>query len=118
MTKTPDLLFAHLSNHADDCGYYLPVLFHKPLEPGFALIKNAGCQIIGSSFTLLEECAYLADFLELPLDLDPETVREVSLEKEKGEAVWERYGIASFVCSALYTAATISVESGCALVFC
>ena len=78
LTKTPDLLFAHMSNHADDCGYYLPVLFHEPLEPGFALIENAGCQIIGSAFTLLEECAYLADFLELPLDLDPETVREVS----------------------------------------
>jgi hypothetical protein len=113
----PNLLFAHLSNHADDCGYYLPVPFDKPLEPGFELVRGTGSQRIGSSFMLLEECAYLADFLELPLDLDPKTVREVSLGKEKGEAVWERYSVESFVCAALYTASTISAASGYALVF-
>jgi hypothetical protein len=118
LIKTPNLPFAHLSNPADDCGCYLPVPFEAPLEPGFELIENADCQIIGSSFTLLEECAYLADFLELPLNLEPETMRKVSLGKERGEAVWERYGVESFVCSALYNAAAISVELGCALVFC
>ena len=107
--------FAHLINHSDDCGYYLPILFDPPLEPGFELTENAGCQVIGSSFMLMDECEYLADFLELPLDLDPETVREASLSQEKGEAVWERYGVESFVCSALYTAAKISIESGFAM---
>ena len=90
--------------------------FAPPLEPGFELMEDIGCQVIGSSFTLMDECEYLADFLELPLELDPEAVREVSLSKERGEAVWERYGIESFVCSALYTAAKVSVESGFAII--
>lgn len=116
--ESSNLPFAHLSNHSDAGGYYLPIPFAEPIDPGFELVENIGSQMIGSSFTLQEECAYLADFLELPLELDPETVREVSLSEEQGEAVWERYGVESFVCSALYTASTISVESGCALVFC
>lgn len=118
LNKTPDMQFAHLINHSGAGGYYLPIPFDTPLEPGFELMENIGCQVIGSSFTLMGECEYLADFLELPLDLDPETVREVSLSKEKGEAVWERYGVESFVCSAFYTAAKVSVESGCAIVLC
>ena len=116
--ESSNLPFAHLSNHSDAGGYYLPIPFAEPLDPGFELVENIGSQLIGSSFSLLEECAHLADFLELPLDLDPEFVRTVSLGEEKGEAVWERYGVESFVCSVLYTAGTISVESGCALVFC
>jgi hypothetical protein len=118
VNESPNIQFAHLINHSDDGGYYLPIPFDTPLEPGFELIKNIGCQVIGSSFTLMDECEYLADFLELPLDLDPETVREASLGKEKGEAVWERYGVESFVCSALYMAAKVSVESGCTIVLC
>ena len=108
LCETPNLPFAHLLNHADDCGYYLPVPFSTPLEPGFAVIENEGCQVSGSSYTLLEECTYLADFLELPLELDPETVREASLSQEKGEAVWERYGVESFVCAALHTSCEIA----------
>ncbi len=115
VSETPSLRFAHLINHSDCGGYYLPILFDPPLEPGFELVENIGNQVIGSSFMLMDECEYLADFLELPLDLDPETVREVSLSKEKGESVWERYGVEAFVCSALYTAAKVSVESGFAM---
>ena len=118
LREIPNLRFAHLINHSDDGGYYLPMPFTEPLEPGFELVENIGCQVVGSSFALMDECEYLADFLELPLDLDPETVREVSLSKKQSEAVWTRYGVESFVCSALFMACQVSTQSGCALVFC
>jgi hypothetical protein len=104
--------FSHLMDHTDYDGCYLPIPFAE------VLVVSDGW--IGSSYALRDECRELAGQLGLPGDTDlgeldrmryqyPEIIRRPG---------WERFAGECFVCKALMTAAEISIQSGCALVFC
>jgi hypothetical protein len=110
--------FDHLTWHSDTEGYYLPVVFKNVLIPDSYL--NIVGEQIGSSQALMEECQRLADFLELPLDLDPDSEpvwAAASSGQGVGDTRWERYGIESFTCLRLYHAARTSLDLGAAIVF-
>jgi len=109
--------FQHLIQHSDADGFYLPLAFHDVIFPDPALHVDG--EAIGSVPMLLEECTQLAEVLALPLDLDPESeaVQDAADWQGKGETTWQRYGVESFTCLALYRACQISLESGCAIVF-
>ncbi|MFL5242013.1 MAG: hypothetical protein ACJ8FY_07885 [Gemmataceae bacterium] len=105
--------------HSDAEGYYLPQDFPKVLFPPEDLEIPGG--MVGSSVRLHDECKRLANWLQLPLDLDPEAeeVWEAAFDKQGEEdEVWHRYGIESFVCLRLYAASKHSMEHGAAIVFC
>ena len=75
---------------------------------------------VGSSYALRDECRELAAQLRLPDDADLgelDRIREQYPEILKRPG-WERYVGECFVCKALLTAAEISIQSGCAVVFC
>ena len=76
--------------------------------------------MIGSSVRLLNECTRLAEWLELPLDLDPESdeLWEAADTPQFNGPKWKQYGIESFSCIRLIRAAQASIESGAAIVFC
>ena len=110
--------FDHLILHSDAEGFYLPTDFSEVLFPPSAF-PVAGAAV-GSSVRLLAECQRLAEALDLPTQLDPEDSRvwEASEHQGQGNVRWERYGIESFTCLRLVKAATHSLETGAAIVFC
>lgn len=110
--------FDHLLLHSDAEGYYLPQDFSSVLFPLESDRIPGG--MIGSSQRLLNECKRLADTLQLPLDIDPESekVWEATDSQGEGETVWERYGVESFTCLRLIAAAEHSIRTGAAIVFC
>jgi hypothetical protein len=104
------LPFAHLIDHADDGGYYVPVDFPEPLL--------AGDGLLGSSHQLLAECDALAAALGIPGDLDPDAdALWAALDGAGGDELWERYGLESFACVRLLAAARHSVRTGAVLAF-
>jgi len=110
--------FDHLIFHSDAEGYYLPRDFSDVLFPP-ALFQIPG-GMIGASQQLLTEMEKLAEALELPLDLDPES-EEVWLATDsqgEGDVKWKRYGVESFTCLRLYRAAQHSLKYGAAINFC
>lgn len=110
--------FDHLIHHSDCEGFYLPLDFSNVLYPAAALKIPGG--MIGSSYRLQEECLRLAQALELPLDLDPESeeVWDVIDSLDKADLVWQQYAIESFTCLQLLRACEASRQTGCAIVFC
>ncbi len=111
--------FAHFIIHSDAEGYYLPIRFDDVLfPPEDSEIDGDG--MIGSSYRLLEECGELAKLLEVPLDIDPESDEVWLAADAQGESdvTWKKYGIESFVCLRLISAAKYSIETGAAIVFC
>lgn len=110
--------FDHLIVHSDAEGFYLPLDFPDVLFPpdGYNI---PGC-MIGSSVRLRDECERLAAALQLPLDLDPDSdeVFEATESQGEGPTLWQRYGIESFNCLRLHAAATHSIKTGAAIVFC
>lgn len=110
--------FDHLLVHSDAEGYYLPQDFSSVLfpPPGFEIPGS----MIGSSVRLLDECKRLALALQLPLGLDPESeeVWKATESQGRGDLLWQRYGIESFVCLRLYTACERSIRQKAAVVFC
>jgi hypothetical protein len=107
----PPRAFAHLIDHADDGGYYVPVDFPDPLV--------AGGEVVGSSQQLLAECDALAAALGVPDELDAEDDRlwQASTGRPGGDELWERYGLESFVCVRLRAAARHSIRTGAAVAF-
>jgi nucleotide-binding universal stress UspA family protein len=105
------LPFAHLIDHSDADGYYVPVEFPDPLV--------AGDEMVGSSQQLLAECEALAAALGIPDDLDPEAevLWAASEGQTEGGELWQRYGVESFVCVRLRAAARHSVRTGAAIAF-
>jgi hypothetical protein len=111
------LTFNHLILHSDAEGYYVPVEFEKVLYPSKDDIAGA---MVGSSQRLLEECRRLAQALEIPADMDPDSdeLWNAADAEGKGETVWQRYGIESFTCARLLRAAEMSIAANSAIVFC
>lgn len=110
--------FEHLVMHSDAEGFYVPLDFEDVIYPSEELGVAGG--IVGSSVRLLSECTRLAAWLELPLDLDPES--EEVWDAADSPAVdgpkWKQYGKESFACIRLIKAAKVSIDSGAAIVFC
>ncbi len=109
--------FDHLLFHSDCEGFYVPIKFGEVIFTKKEL-KIPG-EMIGSSYMLLEECKALAQYLELPLDIDPESdeVWDAADNQGQGDTKWKRYGIESFTCLRLYYAAKKSIELNAAVVF-
>jgi hypothetical protein len=108
--------FDHLVFHSDADGMYLPIAFDDVVigagEDGMGFA-------VGSSYALRRECQELADWLELPLDFDPEA-SEVWAAADSAPTVgakWKRYGVESFCCLRLHRASSRSIDQGMALVF-
>ncbi|HOA74813.1 MAG TPA: hypothetical protein PL151_20805 [Phycisphaerae bacterium] len=110
--------FDHLMLHSDAEGFYLPQTFPQVLmAPDKFGVPGS---MVGSSVRLLEECRRLAQALELPLDLDPESdlVWDATQTQGQGDTQWQRYAIESFTCLRLHKACIHSLETGAAIVFC
>lgn len=110
--------FGHLLLHSDADGYYLPIPFNDVLFAPDDLGIDG--DMVGSSYQLLAECEELAELLEIPPDLDPESdeVWDAADAQGEGEIKWKKYGVESFVCIRLIHAARYSIETGAAIVFC
>ncbi len=115
--KAANRAFDHLINHSDAEGFYVPQDFPDVLLPPEDLEIPGG--LVGSSVRLLEETRVLAEQLELPLDLDPESdeVFESAESQGEGDQRWKRYGIESYTCLTLHKAARLSIEHGALVVF-
>jgi hypothetical protein len=109
--------FDHLLNHSDAEGYYVPLDFPKVLEPPEEFRVAGGT--VGSSDRLRQECEALAQVLELPLSLDPESDEVWKAEEEQGVSAvkWRRYAVEARVCLVLPRAAELSIRYGSAIVF-
>ena len=110
--------FPHLVNHSDAQGFYLPIHFDTVLSfPKSGIVGT----MVGSCYKLQEECRILAAELELPLNVglhDPIVQAATSTPQGEGDHKWQRYGIESYACLALYHACKKSIQTGAALVFC
>ena len=109
--------FDHLIYHSDAEGYYVPQRFTEVLFTPETMDIPGG--MIGSSQQLLQETSQLAQALQLPLDLDPESqaVWDASDSQGKGDTLWQRYGVESFTCLRLHRAAKLSVSNSALIVF-
>jgi hypothetical protein len=116
--QLPQRRFDHLICHSDAEGFYVPIDFIDVLTDS-TKTKVWG-EFVGSSYRLAEECQVLANFLQLPLDLDPEDVAFFDAVDSQGigEHKWQKYGVESFTCIRLLNAARHSIETGAAIVFC
>lgn len=110
--------FDHLVIHSDAEGYYIPQDFPAVLIPGQDFRVSG--EMVGSSHRLLAECERLADALELPLNMNPdsEEIWAATESQGEGDLQWKRYGIESFTCLRLYVAAQHSIQTNAAIVFC
>lgn len=116
LAQVPDGFdFSHLMFHADNEGYYFPQPFQN-----IQLADKEIDGLIGSSYTLMNECEKLAAVLELPLemDIDADELHDAIESQGEGEAKWEQYGVESFTCLRLYHACKRSIETGAAVCFC
>jgi hypothetical protein len=107
--------FDHLIQHSDREGYYVPIDFTPVL-----LSDDVLGGYLGSSQRLLEECLRVAEALDLPIDLDPESeeVREAVEGEVQAPTAWQRHGVASLTCLQLIGAAWHSIRTGAAITFC
>lgn len=109
--------YDHLILHSDAEGFYVPQDFESVLFPSEHLKIPGG--MVGSSQRLLAETARLAQVIELPLDLEPESeeVWEAAESQGTGKMLWQRYGIESYTCLRLYHAAKHSIAHSAVIVF-
>jgi hypothetical protein len=112
------LPFSHLILHGDADGIYLPQRFTtiQYFEDG----SNVFGQVIGSAYTLLEECRKLALALEIPQDLDVDS-NNSNLEIDdqgEGEKLWQRYAIETYTCVQLMRACEASIKTNSLVLFC
>ena len=116
-TPPPGPRFDHLMFHSDTEGYYVPIDFEEVLFAPPKLSIPGG--MVGSSIRLLKECKALAEVLEVPLDLEPESaeVSEAVENPGEGETVWKQYSQESYACLVLLRACEASVKLGAAIVF-
>jgi hypothetical protein len=110
--------YQHLIVHSDAEGYYVPQDFAEVIFPDHSLAIPGG--MIGSVLRLREECRAMAELLEIPDGLDPESddVLNAAEDPASGTTTWQRYGIESFSCVRLLAACDASVKSGATIVFC
>ncbi|NOZ21698.1 MAG: hypothetical protein GXP25_11510 [Planctomycetes bacterium] len=118
-TRRGTLRFQHLMVHSDGEGYYLPLKFEEVIRPDPAL-RIAGGRV-GSSPVLLEECTELADLLEVPEDLAPDSEELWQAverpDQNEGGCRWRRYALESLACVCIMEACRVSIASGAAIVF-
>jgi len=124
-------LFDHLIMHSDAEGFYIPQRFDRVLIAG-----DESYGWVGSSYALVAECERIAEALALPEELlangedgafidaiqrksRPSAGMFGRLFKPKAsEEGWAKHPIAAMLCAKLYTAASHSIRTGAALVFC
>ncbi len=104
----------HLMCHSDSEGVYVPIDFLDPIY--CSDIDQVPGDIICSSHRLKSECELLADYIELPLETEPEDAFD-ALESPPTQK-WHRYGKESFACLSLWRAASLSIQYSTAIVFC
>jgi hypothetical protein len=110
--------FQHLVLHSDAEGFYVPIDFDEVLFPRDELNIPRG--MIGSSVRLLHECRRLAEWLELPQDMDcqGEEMWDAADDPPTDGPKWKRFAIESFSCVGLMRASEASIASGAAIAFC
>lgn len=110
--------FEHLVLHSDAEGFYAPIDFAEVIFPDDEIGIPGG--MVGSSVRLLEECKRLANWLEMPFDLDPESedVWEAADDPPADSPKWKKFGVESFSCIRLIRACEASIKTGAAIVFC
>jgi hypothetical protein len=109
--------YEHLMVHSDANGFYLPKQFHRVvIAPEQYGVLGEG--LIGSAYSLREDCKRIAAAIDLPLDLDPDAdeVQEAFEKQGKIPGAWRPYGRESFACLQLHRAASVSIATGCAIV--
>jgi hypothetical protein len=122
--------FDHLVFHSDCDGYYLPLPLEQVLcypqsadavsvDGGLLDAAKGGMTYLGSSTALQRECELIAQALQLPLALDPESAEvENAVEDEDPRATgWRRFAKEAFICLRLYHACQRSIHYGPAVVF-
>jgi len=124
--------YDHLIMHSDAEGYYIPQRFERVLIAG-----DQAYGWVGSSYALLDECERLAAALQVPASLlaDGEDMEfgnaiDAAQKPSKGglfaslfkpkrdDALWRTHPIAAMMCAKLHNAATHSIRTGAAVVFC
>ena len=109
--------FDHLLCHSDAEGYYVPQDFPEVLFD-FNETGIAGAQV-GSTNRLLAECNTLANEMGMPTALNPEDELFFRISENQGQGSgWQRYGIESYACIRLISAAEHSIKHCAAIVFC
>lgn len=110
--------YEHLIVHSDAGGFYVPQQFHRVViaDEKFGV---TGEGLIGSTYSLRDDCARIANAINLPLDLDPDSDEVLEAGEKQGRisGTWQPYGRESYACLQLHRAASLSIETGCALVF-
>lgn len=111
---SPPAHFAHLIQHSDHDGYYVPLAF-----PSVLFAPRTVGSALGSAVVLLAECTLLAAALDLPLDMDPTSQQVRAAVERTGDPRirWERYGVESLVCLHLHRACRASIASGTPICF-
>ncbi len=109
--------FAHLINHSDSEGFYVPVDFEAVIPCTEREVVGGE---IGSTPRLNAELERLAKELELPLTLDPDSdeVLEAAERPPSAGPKWKRYGVESFGLLRLWKACEVSMRHRSAIVFC
>ncbi|WP_157522439.1 hypothetical protein [Mitsuaria sp. 7] len=113
--------FEHLLMHSDATGFYVPVKLDEVVFVEEEIDEeNVLGGMIGSSVNLLEECLRLAQWLELPTDLDHESdeVWDAMGDPPAEGPKWKVFGKESFHCIRLIRACQASIRTGAAVVFC
>lgn len=117
--SVPKPSFQHLLWHSDAEGFYVPqrfedVVFDMSPEP-----RPGVGGMIGSSFALYDECARLAEKIELPADIDPESdeLWELADNPAIDGPPWRQFGVEAFCLARLVRAARLSIATGAAVVF-
>jgi hypothetical protein len=115
--RKPD--FQHLLWHSDAEGFYIPQRFDDVVLDSAKPQRPSVGGMVGSSFELLQECRRLAEFIELPADIDPESEElwELADSPRSEGPAWKQFGVESFCLARLLRAAALSVETGAAIVF-
>jgi hypothetical protein len=118
--KTPPRSgFQHLLWHSDTEGFYVPQPFDEVVFDHAEIQRPFVGGMVGSSFRLLEDCRRLADQIELPITLDPESdiLWEAAGAPSATGPLWGRYGVEAFCLARLLRASSVSIETGAAIVF-
>jgi hypothetical protein len=114
-----ELPYQHLALHSDSDGFYVPQDFERVLDTEPHWGKQLGWKI-GSTIRLHQECLELASMLEIPLNLDIESMEVWNAPEQAGNGgeKWTHFGVESYSCLRLIRACEHSEKTGAAIAFC